>query len=105
MVTLEAIQDAQRRLRGIAARTPLIRYYTPAGKERLEAPETELYLKAENLQPIGAFKLRGAHIKIASFTDEESAAGRHHLLQRKPCSGCRLRRPRDGSKSSHRDAT
>ncbi len=75
MVTLEAIQDAQRRLRGIAARTPLIRYYTPAGKERIEAPEAELYLKAESLQPIGAFKLRGAHIKIASFTDEELRRG------------------------------
>jgi threonine dehydratase len=75
MVTLEAIQDAQRRLRGIATRTPLIRYYTPAGNERFEAPEAELYLKAESLQPIGAFKLRGAHNKIASFSDEELRRG------------------------------
>ncbi len=75
MLTLEAIQDAQRRLRGIAARTPLIRYYTPACKDRLEAPEGELYLKAESLQPMGAFKLRGAHVKIASFTDDERRRG------------------------------
>ena len=30
MVTLDQIKDAQRRLRGIAARTPLVRYYPPA---------------------------------------------------------------------------
>lgn len=34
-----------------------------------------LYLKPENLQPIGAFKLRGAYNKIASLTDEERACG------------------------------
>lgn len=34
-----------------------------------------LYLKPENLQPIGAFKLRGAYNKIASLTDEERARG------------------------------
>ena len=75
MVTLDAIKDAQRRLRGIAARTPLIRYYPPASKERFASPEPELYLKAESLQPIGSFKLRGAHTKIASLTDEERGRG------------------------------
>jgi threonine dehydratase len=34
-----------------------------------------LYLKPENLQPIGAFKLRGAYNKIASLTDEERSRG------------------------------
>ena len=34
-----------------------------------------LYLKPENLQPIGAFKLRGAYNKIASLSDEERARG------------------------------
>lgn len=34
-----------------------------------------LHLKPENLQPIGAFKLRGAYNKIASLTDEERARG------------------------------
>jgi threonine dehydratase len=34
-----------------------------------------LYLKPENLQPIGAFKIRGAYNKIASLTEEERARG------------------------------
>jgi threonine dehydratase len=39
------------------------------------ANSRRLYLKAENLQPIGAFKLRGAYNKIASFTEEERRRG------------------------------
>jgi threonine dehydratase len=51
--TLDEIQDAQRRLKGIALRTPLVRL------EVAGAP-AELWLKLENLQPIGSFKIRGA---------------------------------------------
>ena len=52
-VTLRDIRDARERLAGIALRTPLV---------RLDVPEAagELWLKLENLQPIGSFKLRGA---------------------------------------------
>src|SRR5207244_9816302 len=35
----------------------------------------KLYLKPENLQPIGSFKLRGAYNKIASLSDEERRRG------------------------------
>jgi threonine dehydratase len=41
----------------------------------LEWDGGRLYLKPENLQPIGAFKLRGAYNKIASLTDEERSRG------------------------------
>lgn len=41
----------------------------------LECDGARLYLKPENLQPIGAFKLRGAYNKIASLTPEERARG------------------------------
>src|SRR5450432_1350021 len=78
MVTLEQIKQAQERLRGIAARTPLIRYFPPANKQETGTDLTgagQLFLKAESLQPIGSFKLRGAYNKIASFTDEERARG------------------------------
>ena len=51
---------------GITVRTPLI---------PLEHDGSTLYLKPENLQPIGAFKLRGAYNKIASLTDEERGRG------------------------------
>jgi threonine dehydratase len=66
MVRLPDIQAARARLDGITVRTPLI---------PLEYEGETLYLKPENLQPIGAFKLRGAYNKIASLTDEERARG------------------------------
>src|SRR6266481_1983575 len=66
MVTLSDIQEARHRIDGITVRTPLI---------PLEYDGRTLYLKPENLQPIGAFKLRGAYNKIASLTDEERARG------------------------------
>ncbi|HUQ80633.1 MAG TPA: threonine/serine dehydratase [Gemmatimonadaceae bacterium] len=52
-VTLADIRAAKERLAGIVVRTPLV---------RLDAPGAagELWLKLENLQPIGSFKLRGA---------------------------------------------
>jgi threonine dehydratase len=66
MVSLPDIHEARARLDGITVRTPLI---------PLEYEGETLYLKPENLQPIGAFKLRGAYNKIASLTDEERARG------------------------------
>jgi len=73
MVTLDDIKAAQRRIRGIAARTPLVRYYPPAGANG--GALGELWLKPESLQPIGSFKLRGAYNKIASLSDAERANG------------------------------
>ena len=52
-VTLEAIRQARERIAGVALRTPLVRLNVD------EAP-AEIYLKLENVQPIGAFKVRGA---------------------------------------------
>ncbi len=66
MVTLDDILGARARLDGIVVRTPLI---------PLEHEGLTLYLKPENLQPIGAFKLRGAYNKISSLTDEERSRG------------------------------
>lgn len=66
MVTLADISAARTRLNGITVRTPLI---------PLQRDGRGLYLKPENQQPIGAFKLRGAYNKIASLTDEERARG------------------------------
>ena len=53
-VSLQDIKDAQQRIRGKVNRTPLIRFYGD------DLPG-EIYLKLENLQPIGSFKLRGAY--------------------------------------------
>ena len=51
--TLEDIQAARERIAGSAIRTPLIRL-------NIEDAPAEIYLKLENLQPIGSFKIRGA---------------------------------------------
>ena len=51
--TLEDIRAARERIAGSAIRTPLIRL-------NLEDATAEIYLKLENLQPIGSFKIRGA---------------------------------------------
>ncbi len=68
MVSLHDIRAAQGLLDGIAVRTPLLEW-TGAADSR------KLYLKLENLQPIGAFKLRGAYNKVASLSDEERRRG------------------------------
>src|SRR5262250_3658852 len=67
MVTLKDIQDARALLRKVAVRTPLVEC-------RLSA-DTRLFVKPENLQPIGSFKLRGAYNKISSLTAEERKRG------------------------------
>lgn len=72
MVSLEDIQSAQRLVRAVAVRTPLVRYFPPAGAD---AGAGQLWLKLESLQPMGAFKLRGAYNKIASLTPEERTRG------------------------------
>ncbi len=53
-VSLQDIRDAQQRIKGNVVRTPLLRFYG----DNLPG---EIYLKLENLQPIGSFKLRGAY--------------------------------------------
>ena len=68
MLTLDKIYQAAYTLKSVARKTDL-----------LAAPnlgsDTNLYLKAENLQITGSFKVRGAYNKIASLTEEQKAAG------------------------------
>jgi threonine dehydratase len=66
LVGIAAIRAAAVTLRGVAARTPLVAF---------GPPEARRYLKAESLQPIGAFKIRGAYVAVASLTAAERARG------------------------------
>lgn len=68
MVTLADITAAQTLLRGIALRTPLLEWTSPSDQRKL-------FLKLENLQPIGAFKLRGAYNKVACLSEDERRRG------------------------------
>lgn len=68
MLSLDKVFDAQRVLKNIVRETAVVRAYGIA-------PECELYLKPENLQITGSFKVRGAGYKIAMLTEEEKARG------------------------------
>ncbi len=73
LVSLESIRAAAARIASIAFRTPLVRAPFP-GISGYGQPR-EIYLKAESLQPIGAFKIRGAANKILQLSREEIARG------------------------------
>jgi threonine dehydratase len=78
LITLEDIRAAQRRIAGTAVRTGLYRLDPQrmhAAGFRLNADAPEIWLKAENEQPIGSFKLRGAYNKVASLTPDELKRG------------------------------
>ena len=67
LVTLDQIEAARRRIHGTVVHTPLV---------RLPSVTTAVaYLKAESLQPIGSFKLRGASNAIALLSPEERGRG------------------------------
>jgi threonine dehydratase len=66
-VALAEIEEARERLRGVAMRTPLVRLSA-------DAP-AEIWLKLENLQPIGSFKIRGAMNTIAQLPADRLADG------------------------------
>jgi threonine dehydratase len=73
IVTLNDILDAQTRLLGVATRTHLIESHLH--RRQGVDDDRRLFLKPENQQPIGAFKLRGAYNKIASLSQEERTRG------------------------------
>lgn len=66
-VTLEEIEAARRRIATTILRTPLVRWNLPG--------QAEIYLKLENLQPINAFKIRGAANAIAMLSESERRRG------------------------------
>jgi len=68
MLSLDKVFDAQQVLKNIIRETGVVRAYGIA-------PDCELYLKPENLQITGSFKVRGSAYKIAQLSEEEKARG------------------------------
>lgn len=68
--TLHDIQEARKRIHGVIQQTPLDYSATFS-----QFSENEIYLKLENLQKTGSFKLRGAYNKIASLSEAERSGG------------------------------
>src|SRR5262245_56956909 len=68
--TFADVEAAARKLAGIAVRTPLLNF--PILDDRLGA---RVFLKAETMQRMGAFKFRGAYKKISAIPAERRASG------------------------------
>jgi threonine dehydratase len=69
LTTLADIRAAQDRVSAVCLRTPLVKL------EGAGDGAFELFAKAENLQPIGSFKLRGAYNKISQLSQEQKSRG------------------------------
>ncbi|GID93177.1 pyridoxal-phosphate dependent enzyme [Amorphoplanes digitatis] len=69
-VTPADVRDAAARLSGVAHRTPVLRSRTLD-----ELVGTEVHLKAENFQRMGAFKFRGAYYALSRLTPAQRARG------------------------------
>ena len=69
-VSLEDIRAAQDLLSGVVRPTPL--EYSRALTDRVGC---EVFLKCENLQRAGSFKIRGAYTRMSRLSDEEKARG------------------------------
>jgi threonine dehydratase len=67
LIPLDEIRAAREVIAGTVVRTPLVRLHVDAS--------AQIYLKLENLQPIGSFKLRGAYNAMRRASREEVAAG------------------------------
>jgi threonine dehydratase len=72
-VSIAEIRAAAARIANIAFKTPLVRAQFPGLSG--DGTSKEIYLKAESLQPIGAFKIRGAANKILQLAPAEIALG------------------------------
>ncbi len=70
MLSLDKIYEARERIKDVVVNTPLA-----LAPYLSELCECEVYLKKENLQVTGAFKIRGAYNKIASLTPQQHASG------------------------------
>jgi len=68
MLTIDNVYRAYNVLKTVAKKTDVI--YAPT-----LCPGTELYLKTENLQVTGSFKVRGAYYKMSRLSDEEKSRG------------------------------
>lgn len=68
MLTLDRVYNASRVLKEVVRETDMI--YAPNIRK-----DANVYLKTENLQVTGSFKVRGSYYKISQLTDEEKAKG------------------------------
>ena len=85
MLTLESFEEAAEIVKQVTQETKLIKsaYFS-------ELTGNKVFLKPENMQRTGAYKVRGAYYKISTLSEEERE-GTDRCISRKPCTGCCLR--------------
>ena len=70
-ISLDTIRDAAGPVSTLARRTPIV----PLDPLRANAPDVEILLKLETLQPVGSFKIRGAANAVHALTRDEHSQG------------------------------
>ena len=82
MLTLESFEEASEIVKQVTQETKLIKssYFS-------ELTGNRVFLKPENMQRTGAYKVRGAYYKISTLSPEEREKGLIDCICRKPCSG------------------
>ena len=70
MLTLSTFEEAAKKVKEVTQETKLI--YSPNFSKETG---NEVYLKPENMQRTGAYKVRGAYYKISTLTDDERQRG------------------------------
>ena len=93
-ISLATIKDAASVIYDVVVRTPLVRLHPPG----TEGPE--LFLKLENLQPIGSFKIRGAYNAVRRLSPEQLAQGVWTVSAGNAAQGVALAARRAGAKCS-----
>ena len=99
MLTLEKFEEASEVVKRAAIETKLLysQYFS-------EQTGNKVYLKPENMQVTGAYKIRGAYYKISTLTDEERGRGLITRFRRKPRPGRGLRGQSLWCEGGHRHA-
>lgn len=81
MLTLESFEQASEIVKQVTQETKLVKssYFS-------ELTGNKVYLKPENMQRTGAYKVRGAYYKISTLSDEEKQRSDYSIC-RKSCTG------------------
>jgi threonine dehydratase len=99
MLQFTDIQAAAARIKGHAHRTPVL-----TSRTLDELLGAQVFMKAENLQRMGAFKFRGGYNSVSVLSDEQRARGVVAFSSGKPRAGGRARGAAARLQGHHRDA-
>lgn len=86
MLTLEKFEEASEIVKNVTLPTKLV-----YSENLSQQTGGKVYLKPENMQYTGAYKVRGAYYKISTMSEEARAKGLVAASARKPCTGCCIR--------------